>query len=197
MLPRGEQRAMVLLSMLLLLSIAIRIWVQALPDREPVGLEDFIKESRSIISAMAHADSLSRSTAALSRRNSGSGPVTGRSPLSRGATAQSPVTNHQSPIPNHQSPININTADSAQLLPLPGIGPVFAGRIIKYRELLGGFVRSDQLYEVYGLKDETIEMIMDQIYIDTLGIKKMDINLESAQVFVIDFDAEAGGFVFH
>lgn len=47
--------------------------------------------------------------------------------------------------------IDINTADSLALLDLPGIGPAFAGRIVRYRERLGGFVRLEQLAEVYGI----------------------------------------------
>ena len=65
-----------------------------------------------------------------------------------------------------------------QLLPLPGIGPVFAGRIIRYRNLLGGFTSIDQLYEVYGLSGETIELISELVVIDPLAIQKM--NLDSA-----------------
>lgn len=52
--------------------------------------------------------------------------------------------------------IEINSSDSANLTKLPGIGPVFASRIIKYRNLLGGYVHLGQLKEVYGLKEENI-----------------------------------------
>ncbi|MEA3478374.1 MAG: helix-hairpin-helix domain-containing protein, partial [Bacteroidota bacterium] len=73
-------------------------------------------------------------------------------------------------------PIDINRADSTQLLPLPGIGPVFAGRIIKYRNLLGGYVSVDQLGEVYGLSAETLDLIRGRITIDTSLICKMQLN---------------------
>lgn len=49
------------------------------------------------------------------------------------------------------APINLNAADSLELLALPGIGPVLSGRILKYREALGGFHSSQQLKEVFGL----------------------------------------------
>ncbi|MEM9858315.1 MAG: helix-hairpin-helix domain-containing protein, partial [Bacteroidota bacterium] len=45
---------------------------------------------------------------------------------------------------------DINEADTTQLKQLKGIGSVFSRRILKYRKLLGGFVTSDQLSEVYG-----------------------------------------------
>ena len=47
--------------------------------------------------------------------------------------------------------VDINSADSLALLELPGIGPAFAGRIVRYRDRLGGFVRLEQLAEVYGV----------------------------------------------
>ena len=72
-----------------------------------------------------------------------------------------------------QQAININRADSAHLLPLPGIGPVFAGRIVKYRELLGGYVRIEQLCEVYGFPEKSLDLIRDRIVLDTSAIRKI------------------------
>ncbi len=72
--------------------------------------------------------------------------------------------------------IELNRVDSAGLLPLPGIGPVYAGRIVKYRNLLGGFYSGEQLKEVYGLDNETFEKINELVYIDTGFIKKIDLN---------------------
>ena len=51
--------------------------------------------------------------------------------------------------------VDINICTSAELEKLPGIGPVLAERIIRYRSLLGGFVDAGQLTEVYGL-DSTV-----------------------------------------
>ena len=153
LLPRGEQRALILLSLLLILGIIVRASVQLLPERTPPGMEQFVQESRAIMAALEQEDSLNRS------KN------------------QYPGTKDPDRSPQ-LSPININTADSIQLLPLPGIGPVYAGRIIKYRNLLGGFAVIDQLYEVYGLKEETIRLIGDHIKVDSTAIRK--INLDSA-----------------
>lgn len=47
--------------------------------------------------------------------------------------------------------IDINRADSAAWVALPGIGPGFARRIMGFRERLGGFAVAEQLLEVYGI----------------------------------------------
>jgi DNA uptake protein ComE-like DNA-binding protein len=50
-------------------------------------------------------------------------------------------------------------ADSVVLQIVPGIGVGLSGRIIKYRERLGGFHSVNQFSEIYGLKPETIDEI--------------------------------------
>lgn len=48
-------------------------------------------------------------------------------------------------------PFDINTADTSQLIALKGIGATLAGRIVKYRDGLGGFIAPEQFRDVYGL----------------------------------------------
>src|SRR5215831_2320933 len=57
------------------------------------------------------------------------------------------------------TPIEINSADSAAWVALPGIGPWFAHRIINFRDRLGGFVSVGQVAETYGLSDSTFQLI--------------------------------------
>jgi DNA uptake protein ComE-like DNA-binding protein len=78
---------------------------------------------------------------------------------------------------SRQKPLlDINTCDSASLEALPGIGPVLSARIIKYRNLLGGFAAVQQLKEVYGLTEETYDLISGRIYADTAAIRKINMN---------------------
>lgn len=72
--------------------------------------------------------------------------------------------------------IELNHADSAALVKLSGIGPAFATRIIKYRDLLGGFYSKSQLLEVYNFPVEVFQDIEKQISTDTLLLKKVRIN---------------------
>lgn len=51
-------------------------------------------------------------------------------------------------------------------------------RIIKYRNLLGGFHSIDQLNEVYNLPEETIETLKQYVFLDStnIAIKRISIN---------------------
>jgi len=79
--------------------------------------------------------------------------------------------------------VDINRCDTAELIKLPGIGPVLSVRIIKYRQLLGGFAEKEQLREVYGLPAETYDLIKDRISVDTLVITKINVNTADFKSF--------------
>jgi len=72
--------------------------------------------------------------------------------------------------------IEINTADSARLTMIHGIGPAFARRIVHYRERVGGFYNKEQLKEVYGIDEEKYNQIRADIAVDGRHIIKVNIN---------------------
>ncbi|MCD8740569.1 helix-hairpin-helix domain-containing protein [Mucilaginibacter roseus] len=78
-------------------------------------------------------------------------------------------------------PLELNSADTAKLKTVYGIGPAFAKHIIKYRELLGGFHSKRQLLEVYGMDREKYQEIGDQLKVNPAYIKKIDVNQAEAE----------------
>ncbi len=72
--------------------------------------------------------------------------------------------------------IEINTADSAALTRIHGIGPAFAQRIVEYRKRLGGFLNKEQLKEVYGIDDEKYAGIAGQVAVNAKRISQIKIN---------------------
>jgi DNA uptake protein ComE-like DNA-binding protein len=74
------------------------------------------------------------------------------------------------------TPVNINTADSALWEALPGIGPVLAARIVRFRDKLGGFYAISQVAETYGLPDSTFNKIQPYLLLGKVSLKKLDIN---------------------
>jgi len=72
--------------------------------------------------------------------------------------------------------IEINGSDSIELMKLPGIGNKLSKRIVKYRDLLGGFYTLAQLKEVYGLSKQTIQQIEGMVTVDPAKVRKVDLN---------------------
>lgn len=72
--------------------------------------------------------------------------------------------------------IELNSADTAKLTELHGIGLSFAKRIIGYRNRLGGFCNKEQLKEVFGLDSLTYAGLQAQVSVDSSKIKKIQIN---------------------
>lgn len=74
------------------------------------------------------------------------------------------------------NPIELNSADSLVLQRLPGIGSVFASRIIRFRDRLGGFCHVDQLLDVYGMDSTRYRGFCAYVYVDSNRVRKIDIN---------------------
>jgi competence protein ComEA len=59
--------------------------------------------------------------------------------------------------------ISINTATSEELQKIPGIGATRAESIIKYREEKGAFKKIEDLLEISGIGEKTLEKMKDKI----------------------------------
>ncbi|MFO8053845.1 MAG: helix-hairpin-helix domain-containing protein [Bacteroidales bacterium] len=73
--------------------------------------------------------------------------------------------------------VDLNLADTADLLVVPGIGPYTARMILKYREMLGGYICPDQLAEVYGAEDRYQNFLP---FVEAEPGKQKKINLNEA-----------------
>jgi competence protein ComEA len=61
--------------------------------------------------------------------------------------------------PGPSAPVDLNTADEAALDALPGVGPVIAGRIVAWRQEHGRFTSVEELTEVSGIGDATLDRL--------------------------------------
>ncbi len=59
--------------------------------------------------------------------------------------------------PSGEALVNLNTADQAALDTLPGVGPVTADAILSWRDENGGFTSVDELLEVDGIGEATLD----------------------------------------
>ncbi len=59
--------------------------------------------------------------------------------------------------------VNLNTASSAELETLPGVGPAKASAILEYRETNGRFRSIEELMEISGIGEKTFEKLKEHI----------------------------------
>jgi comEA protein len=77
--------------------------------------------------------------------------------------SQPPTLNDKKPVV--EGKININTADVEELTKLPGIGPTKAQSIIDYRNKNGKFSSVDDLLNVKGIGEKTLEKLRNSVTI--------------------------------
>ncbi len=116
-------------------------------------------------------------------------PSTGNQRIAR--ASQSPeqaAAKETSTLPKEAKPevvtIELNGADSLQLIQLPQVGPWFAHRILKYRDILGGFVDKEQLREVYGMDEERYSTFREFVEVDTASLEPLQINFAEFKAVV-------------
>ncbi len=86
--------------------------------------------------------------------------------------AQTAVTPEPMPL------VDINSADAQLLQTLDGIGPALADRIIAYREANGPFETVDELLQVSGIGENTLEGFSDRV---TVAADASDIPAKEAE----------------
>jgi competence protein ComEA len=79
-----------------------------------------------------------------------------------------------------ENKVLINQATQEELIALPHIGPVYAERIMKFRDKLGGFVTTAQYDDLY-ISDEAKKSLNIFASLDTNNVRKVDINNASKQ----------------
>ena len=67
-------------------------------------------------------------------------------------------------LPNAR--LNLNIADSLQLVSLPGIGKGLAHRILERRRELGRFGNMDEVLEVYKFRKDTRKMLLEHTFVE-------------------------------
>ena len=151
---KGERRALTLLLCLIVASWIILLLTDEKTNYTPVNnnrLSEPVKTAQNI--PVNSPDPEKVKTPASGRKNNSSRE---KNKFHSGETKN---TSERRTFPKTEkypvgTVVELNTADTTILKKVPGIGSTFARRIIKYRELLGGFFTVEQLREVYGLDEE-------------------------------------------
>jgi competence ComEA-like helix-hairpin-helix protein len=94
-------------------------------------------------------------------------------------TADNEVANKQ--VVSSPKLVNANEASEEELMKIKGLGPFYARQILKYQQQLGGFVRKEQILEVWKMTPEIYAQIQAQLSCETSTIRKLSINQATAE----------------
>ncbi len=72
--------------------------------------------------------------------------------------------------------IDLNTCEYADLIKIKNLNPDIVSKVISYRNLLGGYVKHSQLWEVYGMDSINFQQLKASTIIDTSQIQRISIN---------------------
>ena len=104
--------------------------------------------------------------------------------------------------------VDVNSGDTTAFIALPGIGSKLAQRIINFRDKLGGFYKTEQVAETFGLADSTFQKIKSRLNISNASIKQFNINTATVEEMkthpyirynianaIVQYRAQHGNFV--
>ena len=72
--------------------------------------------------------------------------------------------------------LGINNSDSLQLLEVSGIGPYYAGAIVKFGNRLGGYHDIRQLNGLYKMDSAKYNRMINQLFLDSVPLRKIKLN---------------------
>jgi len=93
-------------------------------------------------------------------------------PFGRSAHAGFSLAAQVPPSTTPPDRVNLNTATTAQLDALPGVGPALAERIVEFREQQGAFTSVEELKKVQGAKKALVTSLKAYLFIDKKGTGK-------------------------
>jgi competence protein ComEA len=77
--------------------------------------------------------------------------------------------------------LDLNTASQEQLVSIPGVGEYVAGRIVNYRDKLGGFIKKEQLLEISKVDVDLYARIEGYLKLNEGESRKISINTADAK----------------
>lgn len=172
-LTRQEQRIVILLCALIILSIGIIAIKRFYPEwflRASLGQPDIDMRKDQAIPLKPFQPTEASQPSKTVKQKESTTTYNIQTPVSKEKSSKLPTTK-----------ININTATIDELIQLPGIGEVKAKNIIEYRNKNGYFTDIDDLINVNGIGEKTLDKIRNYITIGEEKNSKIKMDSETSK----------------
>lgn len=77
--------------------------------------------------------------------------------------------------------VELNSADTTELMQVKGIGRFYAKSIIRFRQQTGGFISVDQLHELYGMTEQNFEKIKTFCTVNKNLVQRIKVNTATVE----------------
>lgn len=193
----GERRGLIVLSVLILVLISLRLWMNNLPPKPLPPLDEaeyqlfldfearqqFLEDSMDAVWDVRRQAYRTKDFDRSSYRKSSYRNRTYTRGKDVSGFTHRPFTDSLRPVVNYPKKrtlslekVELNAADTLLLRTVPGIGLGVSREIVRYRERLGGFVRMEQLLEVKFIDSARYLQVIPYLSVDTLQLRRIDIN---------------------
>jgi competence protein ComEA len=170
---RGERNGTLVLAALMVLVFVFPYIYNALKGPSEYQADpDFIKEIRAFYGLQDNGGHVPDSSGVTDTKKLPADRAAGGGDTRQGRYDPGPgLGNIDQPVRDNR--IEINSADTTELMRIRGIGPVFSRRIVRYREILGGYHNVAQLLEVYGMDEGRYVDTEPFVYADTTLVTRL------------------------
>ncbi len=79
-------------------------------------------------------------------------------------------------IDHNQIYVPLNSGSQVDFEKIPGIGPFYANEIVKHRKELGGYIKKEQLLDLWKFDMEKFLTIRNYVKLDSTKVKRININ---------------------
>lgn len=89
--------------------------------------------------------------------------------------------------------VDINSADSAELMRIPGIGEYRSKKIVEYRRKLGGFTHAEQVMEACEMPDDILQWVKvkEQAPVRKVNVNKLSLQRLMSHPYITFYQARA------
>ncbi|MCP4121729.1 MAG: hypothetical protein GY751_08235 [Bacteroidetes bacterium] len=179
---RSERRGISVLVVLCLLSAAYNQFMPDYISNKQIDL--FEREHQVVLSSLRGDPKVEKEQKSPAYNDSSTNDIErlSVSVQKEDRVVKEPVRNEYSETPATLSikELRINSATAPQLIQTGLVSKKIAFRIIRYRESLGGFVRANQLKEVYELTDSIYSSISEMVILEATEVRRIKVNIDSA-----------------
>ena len=77
---------------------------------------------------------------------------------------------------------DLNIMDSVSIVSIPGLGPFYTKEILKLRAQFGGIRDYSQLTSIFKMRDETIDILTENTFIDSTSFEYININKADVEI---------------